>query len=254
MLRSQIRVHHSDTAPPEPVLQVLGQQQPATDRASCREDDRIPRAQSVVHDEPCRLQDDVGSRIDHRIGVAPREDGLMGVPWRSTRLAHQHVEQLAEHLSGDDDVPDGCRFEPGVGRRLTLPAVHPFGVGQDVRVEGDLHGSAYSSSRVQRGASMAGVWRRRSNRARRADAIRSSSAVIGTSRATARPCDVITVVCPPRARRRSSENRRLASAAGHGHPCHQCSYFHYIEQATQRRGRLGQRRWPAGTAGPTVPI
>src|SRR5262249_52023405 len=125
--------------PGETFLKVLGQKQTTPPLCGSREDDRIPYAQLVVHREIGRREHSFGGSLDHGKCIAPTQQSIAGFAARLSCLANEDIEKLAENLDRDDAGFLRKFANEGQSGVTPLSPVDTFRVGEDVRVEGDLH-------------------------------------------------------------------------------------------------------------------
>jgi len=123
-------------------LHILGKQQRAAGVGGCRKDDGVPNLEAVprgkiegIEQDPRRCRHDLRA-------LGPVEDRCTGRV-RLPAIPPQHVEQLAQHLGGQDDAGPGQPVEHPADRPdlavIRRRAPHRLGIGQQVGVKRDPH-------------------------------------------------------------------------------------------------------------------
>jgi hypothetical protein len=88
MLLRGKRIHHGDPAPGESILQILGEQQPASRFSRGRKDDRVPDAQAMVGGDIESGDQNRGRSLNQRKGVLPAKNDSPRLPRRKCGFSY----------------------------------------------------------------------------------------------------------------------------------------------------------------------
>src|SRR5579859_4983215 len=127
MTAASERIDDAQTAPCKPVLQVFGQEKPATVLYGDGDHHAVPYPQTVILGQLHSCEHGRRRRRRQRKSISPRQDRGLRAPCRPPRLSQKDVVQLAERLRGDQGgLPDMKRLYQVRRRQVLLWRVYAF--------------------------------------------------------------------------------------------------------------------------------
>jgi hypothetical protein len=123
------------------MVKVFRQKQSAVIVSGNRQNECVPHGQLVVNGQIQRRLESKPCRVGHLKCVSPTQDGLPNLRSRALGFCGQNAAKLTQNLRWQQHVATRHLFHQFKGGTAAQLISKPFGIGKDVGVKGNFHGS-----------------------------------------------------------------------------------------------------------------